>query len=58
MDTVIIQLRNQKAYKLLLNIEELELIRLLKSPDITSLRGMIKTPMSNEEIDKQLNEIR
>jgi len=58
MDTAIIQWRNQKAYKLLLNMEELELIRSLKSPDITSLRGMIKTPMSNEEIDKQLNEIR
>jgi len=58
MDTVIIQLTNQKAYKLLLDMQELELIKLLKSPDIASLRGMVKTPMSNEEIDKQLNEMR
>jgi len=58
MDTVIIQLTNQKAYKLLLDMQELELIKLLKSPDIASLRGMIKSPMSNEEIDKQLNELR
>jgi hypothetical protein len=58
MDTVIVQLKNQKAYKLLLDMQELELIKLLKSPDIASLRGMIKTPMSNEEIDKQLNEMR
>jgi hypothetical protein len=59
MDTVIIQLTNQKAYKLLEDMEELDLIKVLKgSPDISSLRGLIKTPMSNEEIDKQLNEIR
>jgi hypothetical protein len=59
MDTVIIQLTNQKAYKLLEDMEELDLIKVLKgSPDISSLRGLIKTPMSNEDIDKQLNEIR
>jgi hypothetical protein len=58
MDTVVIQLKNQKAYKLLLDMEELKLIKLLKSPNVASLRGMIKTPMSNEDIDKQLNEMR
>jgi hypothetical protein len=59
MDTVIIQLTNQKAYKLLEDMEELDLIKVLKgSPDISSLRGLIKTPMSNEDIDKQLKEIR
>jgi hypothetical protein len=59
MDTVIIQLTNQKAYKLLEDMEELNLIRILKSPlNLSSLRGIIKTPMSNEEIDKQLSEIR
>jgi len=59
MDTVIIQLTNQKAYKLLEDMEELDLIKVLKgSQNISSLRGLIKTPMSNEEIDQQLNEIR
>ena len=59
MDTVIIQLTNQKAYKLLEDMGELDLIKVLKgSPDISSLRGLIKNPMSNEDIDKQLNEIR
>jgi hypothetical protein len=59
MDTVIIQLTNQKGYKLLQDMEELDLIRVLKEPmKLSSLRGQIRTPMSNEEIDKQLNAIR
>jgi hypothetical protein len=59
MDTVIIQLTNRKAYKLLQDMEELDLIRVLKEPiKLSSLRGQIRTPMSNEEIDKQLNAIR
>jgi len=59
METVIVQLTNKKAYKLLKDLEELDIIKLMKrSPDIASLRGMIKTPMSNEEIDKQLAELR
>lgn len=59
MDTVIIQLTNQKAYKLLEDMEELNLIKVLKKPvKLSSLRGQIKTPMSNEEIDQQLNIIR
>jgi len=59
MDTVIIQLRNQKAYKLLEDMEELNLIRVLReSPKISSIRGQVKTRMSNEEIDTQLSEIR
>ncbi|HEY8782762.1 MAG TPA: hypothetical protein VIM16_14150 [Mucilaginibacter sp.] len=59
METVIIELTNKKAYKLLEDMEELDLIKVLKEPpDISLLRGLIKTPMSNEDIDKQLNEIR
>jgi len=58
MDTVVIQLKNQKAYKLLLDMEELKLIKFVKSPDAPMLRELIKSPMTNEEIDKQLNEIR
>jgi hypothetical protein len=58
METVIVQLTNKKAYKLLEDMEELDLIKLKKSPDVSALRGMIKTPMSNEDIDKQLAELR
>jgi hypothetical protein len=59
MDTITIQLTNQKAYKLLEDMEELNLIHIVKQTSkISSLRGMIKTPMTNEEIDKQLNELR
>ncbi len=59
MDTVIIQLTNKKAYKLLEDMEELDLIRVIKEPTkLSSLRGLIKSPMTNEEIDKQLNDIR
>jgi len=59
MDTVTIQLKNQKAYKLLEDMEDLDLIRVLKAPSkISSLRSQIKTPMSNEEIDKQISAIR
>ena len=59
MDTVIIQLKNQKAFKLLEDMEELDLIRVLKDvPKTSSLRGQIKTRMSNEEIDNQLSSVR
>ena len=59
MDKVIIQLTNQKAYKLLEDMEELNLIRVLReSPKISSIRGQVKTRMSNEEIDIQLEAIR
>lgn len=59
METVIIELTNKKAYKLLEDMEELDLIKVLREPiKLSSLRGQIRTPMSNEEIDKQLNEIR
>jgi hypothetical protein len=59
METVIIESTNKKAYKLLEDMEELELIKLVKkSPDASSLRGLIKTPMNNEDIDKQLDQLR
>ena len=58
METIIVEVTNLKAYKLLEDMEELNLIRLLKEPaNISSLRGLIKSAMSNEDIDKQLNEI-
>ena len=60
MDTVIIEVRNNKAYKLLDSLEELKLIRVLrkKHGGISNLRGKMQTPMSGPDIDKQLNATR
>ena len=59
METITIELTNPKAYKLLEDMEELNLIRVLKEPSkLSSIRGRIKTPMTNEKIDKQLTAIR
>ena len=59
MDTLIIELTNQKAYKLIQDMEELNLIRVLKKPvKLSLLRGKIKTKMTNEDIDKRLKTLR
>jgi len=60
MDTLIVEVTNSKVYKLLENLEELKLIRVLnkKSGRISNLRGNIQTRMSNSDIEKQLNEMR
>jgi chromosome segregation and condensation protein ScpB len=58
VDTLIIELTNQKAYKLLQDMEELNLIRVLKKPvKLSLLRRRIKRKMTNDDIDKQLNEL-
>ena len=59
MDTLIIELTNQKAYKLIQDMEELNLIRVLKKPvKLSLLRGKIKTKMTDEDIDKRLKTLR
>ncbi len=59
MDTLIIELTNQKAYKLIQGMEELNLIRVIKKPaKISLLRGKIKTKVSDGDIDKKLNTLR
>ncbi|ARS41433.1 hypothetical protein CA265_17940 [Sphingobacteriaceae bacterium GW460-11-11-14-LB5] len=59
MDTLIIELTNQKAYKLLKELEELHLIRVIKKTVKTSeLRNQIKSQMNAEAIDAQLNDLR
>lgn len=61
MDILTIQLKNRKAYKLLKDMEELNLIKVIKTPasgNLSSLRGKIKTPMNNNQIDKQLKAIK
>jgi len=59
MDTIIIELTNHKAYKLLQDMEELNLIRVLKKPvKLSLLRRKIKVQMTNDDIEKQLDTIR
>lgn len=59
MDTLIIELTNQKAYKLLKELEELHLIRVIKKNIKTSeLRNQIKNQMNEKSIDAQLNDLR
>jgi hypothetical protein len=59
VDTIVIELTDQSALPLLKDMEERKLIRVLKEPfKLSSLRGQIRTPMSNDEIDKQLKAIR
>ncbi len=59
MDTLLIQLTNSKAYKLLQDMEELDLIRVVKQPvKISLLRSRLKTKMTNENIDSQIKSIR
>jgi hypothetical protein len=59
MDTLVIELTNSKAYKLLQDMEELNLIKVVKKKvKISDLRGKLATAMTNEEIDEQLKKMR
>lgn len=59
MERIVIELTNQKAYRLLKELEELNLIRVVKTPvKISSLRGMIQSKMTETQIDKQLEQLR
>lgn len=59
METLVIELTNSKAYKLLQDMEELNLIRVVKQPvKISLLRTRVKTKMSNENINNQIKSIR
>jgi hypothetical protein len=59
METILIELTNQKAYRILKELEDLDLIRVVKqTTKLSSLRRQISTPMSNDDIDAQLNSIR
>ena len=59
MNTLTIELTNEKAYKILKELEELKLIKVLKnSVKISALRNQIKEPMSAGAIDVQLNDLR
>ena len=59
MDTLLIELTNHKAYKLIKELEELHLIRVIrKHSKLSDLREKIKSPIESKNIDEQLNKLR
>lgn len=58
-DTITIKLTNRKALRLIKDMEELDLIQVLKAPPkMSDLRKSIKSRMSNNDINQQLTSIR
>ncbi|MGG7666421.1 hypothetical protein [Dyadobacter sp. BHUBP1] len=59
MKTIEIEITDDKALKLLLDMEEMHLIKVLRNRrPLSELRKQIKSPMTNQEIDSQLNTLR
>lgn len=59
MDTLVIQLINNKAYKLIQDMEDMKLIKVIKHPvKMSSLPGKIQRHMSDKAINDQLKAIR
>lgn len=59
MKTIEIEITDNKALKLLLDMEEMHLIKVVRNRSLLSeLRKQIKSPMTNQEIDSQLNTLR
>ncbi|MGV3599904.1 MAG: hypothetical protein ACO1N1_01810 [Dyadobacter fermentans] len=59
MKTIEIEITDDKALKLLLDMEEMHLIRVVRNQEpLSELRKQIKSPMTTQEIDSQLNTLR
>ncbi|HVX24979.1 MAG TPA: hypothetical protein VHB70_01460 [Parafilimonas sp.] len=62
METILVGLKNEKAKKLLKDLEDLNLIELLEKGDtkinLSELKDNIVSKMSEAEIDNQLQSIR
>ncbi len=59
MKTIEIEIIDDKALKLLLDMEEMHLIRVVRNQEpLSELRKQIKSPMTTQEIDSQLNTLR
>jgi hypothetical protein len=59
MTTLTIELTNEKAIKLLQDLEDLNIIRVIKKPaQLSALRDQIKSKMTNQSIDQQISELR
>ena len=59
MKTLEIEVTNEKAMKLLLDLEELNLIKVVKEKTkLSTLRSQIRVPMSGTEINQQTELLR
>ncbi|MET7254084.1 hypothetical protein [Dyadobacter fermentans] len=59
MKTVEIEITDDKALKLLMDMEEMHLIKFVQNrKPLSALRKQIKSPMTEQEIDSQLNALR
>lgn len=59
MTTLTIELTSDKALKLLQDLEDLDIIRVVKkNGQLSQLRSKIKTRMSEDAIDQQLTKLR
>ena len=60
MTTLTIELTNEKALRILQDLEDLHIIRVVKKKpaQLSGLRDKIKIRMTTENIDKQVNELR
>lgn len=60
MERLLIELTNKKAYGILRELEELNLIKMIKTPSLklSTLRKKIQEPMSEKQIEEQLQQIR
>lgn len=60
MEKLVIELKNHKAYRLLKELEELNLIKMIKTPStkLSSLRNKVQDNMSDSQIDEQLQNLR
>ncbi|MEJ2880545.1 hypothetical protein [Pedobacter sp. GR22-6] len=59
MTSLTIEITNEKALKLLQDLEDLKIIRVIKNQaKLSSLRGKFNTKISNDDIDDQINNLR
>ena len=59
MEIIEIEITNKKALKLLLDMEDMNLIKLIKKKSkLSTLRSQIKSPMNDIEISQQINSLR
>ncbi len=59
MERLLIELKHAKAYKLLENMQDLQLIEIIKQPlNVSELKNKIKGKMNNLQIDEQLSSMR
>ncbi len=59
MTTLTIELTNDKAHKLIQDLEDLQIIRVIKNPvKLSDLRKKIKTRMTDDDINNQVKNLR